>query len=204
MICEIRVAFSAWISSECASISVSHETVFPLPYLEWLFCQIFITERLIHPRCFTEMKLQMKQKISVKCNTSEKELKWTFWTQLLIPFATVTKVSNSPLSAKIKVRMLNEMYHALVVLQVTWYYNLKYTQLLRDLRVYYSMLRRLVACFRHSVRRDGTKEHVELKNERGLGRTEGDLHPKFPVVARLFFAPAAISLVPTNWEPGKG
>ena len=159
MICEIRVEFSAWISSECASISVSHETVFPLPYFsfEWLFCQIFVTERLIHPRCFTEMTLQMKQKISVKCSTSEKELKWTFWTQLLIPFATVTKVSNSPLSAKIKVRMLNEMYHALIVLQVTWYYNLKYTQLLRDLRVYYSMLRRLVACFRHSVRRTGRR-----------------------------------------------
>ena len=64
---------------------------------------------------------------------------------------------------------------------------MKYTQLLRDLRVYYSMLRRLVACFRHSVRRDGTNEHVELKNERGLGRTEGGLQPKFPVVARLFF-----------------
>lgn len=117
---------------------------------------------------------------------------------MLIPFATVTKVSNSPLSAKIKGRLLNEMHHALVGLQVTWYHKMKYTQLLRDLRVYYSMLTRLVACFRHSVRRDGTKEPVRLKNERGLGRTEGGLHPKSPVVARLFFAPASISLVPTN------
>ena len=111
-------------------------------------------------------------------------------TQLLIPFATVTKVSNSPLSAKIKGRMLDEMHHALVGRQVTWYHKMKYTQLLRDLRVYYSMLRRLVACFRHSVRKgrdEGTRTVEKRERTRKNGGRPTPPTPQIPSSCSTIF-----------------
>ena len=146
----------------------------------------------------------MKQKISVNSNTSKSES----IVKMNVQEATANSICSCTESLKISDRGLRFRY---LMRCITIWLVYKSCATIRwslrnfcDLRVYiyYSMFKRLVACSRLSVRRHGTKEHVRLKNER---RVEGGLPPKSPVVARFFFfAPAAISLFPTDWEPGKG